>query len=419
MAASSDRKIEANRRNASKSSGPKSAEGKEKSRRNGWKHGMAAVVVVPEEETAAFDAARAEWAAQIKPENVAEESLVEQMAAADVRMKRCARVAETAMEGDAIEAVRRWEAKRRHRVRRMAQDLKDDPVNVVADLEAIELRLRLADPPLEGSSTAASGSGSRWGRPSLEEATRLLGYAQPTAPTPAGDPAAIRFWTLVLRTGQATIKGGDHFRPDPTVPERWTEAMPLLRGVHRGADRAARRAAGGGVGGGRRPGGRGGGGEGADGRGQGGAGPAPVLSGCPDGPAAGGEAADDAAGPEAGGDRRRLEGRDRCGGPGGVVRRGRGPGQGRGRRGGRGRVVAECRADDATDRSQRDGRSRRGRSPQPERQERVGERIGDASPIHRRSAPSRDSRTVDAPKNGFESGSPSASPTRNPANGAA
>ena len=67
------------------------------------------------------------------------------------------------------------------------------------------------------------------GRPSLEEATRLLGYALPMAPTPAGDPAAIRFWTLVLRTGQATIKGGDHFQPDPTVPERWTEAMPLLR----------------------------------------------------------------------------------------------------------------------------------------------------------------------------------------------
>ena len=88
MAASSDRKIEANRRNARKSTGPKSIEGKEKSRRNGWKHGMAAVVVVPEEETAAFDAARAEWVAQIRPENVAEESLVEQMAAADVRMRR-------------------------------------------------------------------------------------------------------------------------------------------------------------------------------------------------------------------------------------------------------------------------------------------------------------------------------------------
>ena len=87
MAASSARKIEANRRNAAKSTGPKSIEGKEKSRRNGWTHGMAAVVVVPEEETAAFEAARAEWNRQI-PDDVAEESLVEQMATADVRMKR-------------------------------------------------------------------------------------------------------------------------------------------------------------------------------------------------------------------------------------------------------------------------------------------------------------------------------------------
>ena len=90
MAASSERKIEANRRNAARSTGPKSAEGKEKSRRNGWKHGLAAVVVVPEEETAALEAAVAGWSEQIGPVGLVEESLVHQMAAADVRMRRCA-----------------------------------------------------------------------------------------------------------------------------------------------------------------------------------------------------------------------------------------------------------------------------------------------------------------------------------------
>ena len=228
MAASSARKIEANRRNAARSTGPKSSEGKEKSRRNGWKHGMAAVVVVPEEETAAFEAARAEWTRQFGPENVVEESLVEQMAAADVRMKRCARVAEAAMEGDAIEAVRRWEAKRRHRVRRLAQDLKDDPVNVVADLESSSFgcdwlirRWRSLDGSLR--------LGIALGRQNLEEALRLLGYAQPMAPTSAGDPAAIRFWTLAIRASGGLVKAGDHFRPDPTAPEDWKEAQAELR----------------------------------------------------------------------------------------------------------------------------------------------------------------------------------------------
>ena len=90
MPASSDRKIEANRRNAAKSTGPKSNEGKEKSRRNGWKHGMAAVVIVPEEEAGALEAAVDGWSRQLGPDGLVEESLVHQMAAADVRMRRCA-----------------------------------------------------------------------------------------------------------------------------------------------------------------------------------------------------------------------------------------------------------------------------------------------------------------------------------------
>ncbi len=46
----SDAQIIANRRNAALSTGPTSAEGKERSRRNALKHGLAATVVVPEEQ---------------------------------------------------------------------------------------------------------------------------------------------------------------------------------------------------------------------------------------------------------------------------------------------------------------------------------------------------------------------------------
>ena len=47
--AASDAQIAANRRNASLSTGPNSPEGKDRSRRNALKHGMAATVVVPDE----------------------------------------------------------------------------------------------------------------------------------------------------------------------------------------------------------------------------------------------------------------------------------------------------------------------------------------------------------------------------------
>ncbi len=46
----SEAQIVANRINAAKSTGPRSAEGKERSRRNALKHGLAASVVVPGEE---------------------------------------------------------------------------------------------------------------------------------------------------------------------------------------------------------------------------------------------------------------------------------------------------------------------------------------------------------------------------------
>ena len=229
MAASSERKIEANRRNAARSTGPKSEEGKQKSRRNGWKHGMAAVVIVPAEETAALDASIAEWTAQIGPDGLTEASLVHQMAAADVRMKRCATIAENAMDGDAREAVRRWEARRQHAARRKAQDLKKRPAEIVADLEAtsygcdwmirqwrnLETRLR---------------NGQGWDRDQLDVALNLLGINCISAPTAIGDPLIIRLWTLASRANGQRIHPGSHFRPDPTVPENnWVEAHTLLR----------------------------------------------------------------------------------------------------------------------------------------------------------------------------------------------
>ena len=228
MAVSSERKIEANRRNAARSTGPKSIYSKEKSRQNSLKHGLSAVVVVPQEDQEALEASIAVWTEQLRPVDVAEEALVHQIATADVRMRRCATIAETALEGDAIAAVRRWEAKRRHAIRRKAQDLKDDPVNVVADLEASSFgcdwlirRWRALDGSLR--------LGIAWGKQNLEEALRLLGYAQVLAPTTAGDPAAIRLWTLSIRSSGGIVKAGDHFRPDPAVTEDWRQAQAELR----------------------------------------------------------------------------------------------------------------------------------------------------------------------------------------------
>ena len=74
----SDKKIEANRRNAQKSSGPKSAEGKSRSRQNAIKHGMrATLAVLPGEDEAAFAWRIDAWTSDLKPRNPVEQYLVD------------------------------------------------------------------------------------------------------------------------------------------------------------------------------------------------------------------------------------------------------------------------------------------------------------------------------------------------------
>ena len=58
----SDKKLEANRRNSLKSTGPRSDEGKARSAMNALKHGLTAEqIVLPNEDPEAYDALRQKW----------------------------------------------------------------------------------------------------------------------------------------------------------------------------------------------------------------------------------------------------------------------------------------------------------------------------------------------------------------------
>jgi hypothetical protein len=77
----SQKRIEANRRNARKSTGPTSSEGKSRSRFNGLKHGLAAKVpVLPGEDPAEFEARVAGVVESYTPGNQVELDLLEQVA---------------------------------------------------------------------------------------------------------------------------------------------------------------------------------------------------------------------------------------------------------------------------------------------------------------------------------------------------
>jgi hypothetical protein len=89
----SDRKRNANRANALKSTGPRTADGKSRSRLNAVTHGMTAeTVVLPHEDAAAFEAERRGWIEDWKPESQTRMALVERAAAQSWRLRRCVRV---------------------------------------------------------------------------------------------------------------------------------------------------------------------------------------------------------------------------------------------------------------------------------------------------------------------------------------
>ena len=91
-----NRQINANRRNARKSTGPKTAEGKRRSSRNALKHGLLAREVVIREgdgaETQAdFDALLADLCDELRPKGIIEETLVERIATCYWRLRRAQR----------------------------------------------------------------------------------------------------------------------------------------------------------------------------------------------------------------------------------------------------------------------------------------------------------------------------------------
>jgi hypothetical protein len=85
--------IAANRANARKSTGPRSAEGKSASRFNALKHGIdAAAIVIPGEDPADYDSLAADYHRDFRPQSPSELFHVEAMLRADWQTRRLQRV---------------------------------------------------------------------------------------------------------------------------------------------------------------------------------------------------------------------------------------------------------------------------------------------------------------------------------------
>ena len=106
----SQKQIEANRRNAQKSTGPRTAEGKARSSRNTLKHGLTSTrVVMFDEDREEFESIRQQLVAELAPGGGFPAILAGRIAAASWRLRRAARIEREMMELDLKNSLRRGE----------------------------------------------------------------------------------------------------------------------------------------------------------------------------------------------------------------------------------------------------------------------------------------------------------------------
>jgi hypothetical protein len=199
----SEKQIEANRKNASKSSGPKTDEGKAKSRANATKHGMAVestdveASISPE-----FLQRRADWAAELQPNGQAAGWALDRAVAASLRIERCERTLEAHITDSRARAMMTWDEDRDAEAGRLASRLAKEPSRVARELETsragviwlLEAWLNLAE-TLE--------DGRDWSEPQAALACDRLGQLPEFRDEPSeGDEPARRVARLDLAHGE-------------------------------------------------------------------------------------------------------------------------------------------------------------------------------------------------------------------------
>src|SRR3954453_5116026 len=129
----SEARIAANRRNAARSTGPKTEVGKQRSRANARKHGLCASVVVAEDARLVQQRA-SDWFDALKPPDEFQPWLVDEIAVISLRIDRCERMERRARDVKAMKAELCWEDDRRLDAVRLGGMLARRPDEVIEEL---------------------------------------------------------------------------------------------------------------------------------------------------------------------------------------------------------------------------------------------------------------------------------------------
>jgi hypothetical protein len=159
----SDKKVQANRQNALKSTGPKTPEGKARVRHNALRHGLLArEVLLPEEDQEALSDLDERLRAELRPEGEMEDLLVEQIITAQWRLRRMRRVEAGVFDyesSSAFSEVGCLYPLLRRGTSLLGMSFSRDANGAKRFLQALPLRDRNRAKPLQGTTRAAAPPG--------------------------------------------------------------------------------------------------------------------------------------------------------------------------------------------------------------------------------------------------------------------
>ncbi len=175
MSLTADQRTEQNRQNARKSTGPKTAEGKARTRENAIKHGLRAdALPIPGEDAEAVAARADAWNEYYKPQSPAAQHLVNECARATLQADRVAKFQTASIVWQQKEAREHWIDQRAKDVKAQAARLLKNPAEARKQLLATAAGCRWLITRWEMLQKSLQGR-ALWMNREANEAARMLG----------------------------------------------------------------------------------------------------------------------------------------------------------------------------------------------------------------------------------------------------